>query len=347
MERLRPGDVSPAVESPDDYRGAHDISPMSPVEVHKAPQFAITDGIVQSLDGGKGSWSPLEDDDSLSPMPDSDGRSPVSNTSNSPSAWRKSLPSRHVVSRNTPNYVHGEYLNLPVSRAASLNSQGTRSGMPPANSGNEAEGYGSSNYSPVTPVVSMMETPLGAGFQEVTGNGVEAYMLHYDSWQSEPVNHGARISAASNQIPYDPDHRTQQPPGEAGVIETSPPVLGQPSYQMQDCNVPSTSYQGPELEYELRRRSLSNNTTGSRSTVASTAETKNDIPMQYMFWEPVWFRDLSLTALTIMFAIVAIVILVVYIVSSEKSGFGSYSSMVGVIYLWKFIPTAGKVLHMV
>jgi hypothetical protein len=59
------------------------------------------------------------------------------------------------------------------------------------------------------------------------------------------------------------------------------------------------------------------------------------------FWNPPWLREWVLIGLGTAFALVAVAILILYVVSSRATGLGSYVGPVGLVYLWKYIPTAG------
>lgn len=60
------------------------------------------------------------------------------------------------------------------------------------------------------------------------------------------------------------------------------------------------------------------------------------------FWEPIWIRGSTLIACATAFATTALGILALYIVANRLYGLGSYAPDSGLVYLWKYIPSAGK-----
>jgi hypothetical protein len=65
-------------------------------------------------------------------------------------------------------------------------------------------------------------------------------------------------------------------------------------------------------------------------------------PPRRTYWDPVWLREPTLIGLACLFAVVAVGILSLYVVSSKNLGLGSYVGPADLVYLWKFIPTAGN-----
>lgn len=61
------------------------------------------------------------------------------------------------------------------------------------------------------------------------------------------------------------------------------------------------------------------------------------------YWRPIWLRDWCLISLGASCAILAIAILTLYLVSSRNKGLGSYGGSTNLVYLWKYMPTAGIV----
>lgn len=65
-------------------------------------------------------------------------------------------------------------------------------------------------------------------------------------------------------------------------------------------------------------------------------------PPRRAYWDPVWLRELTLIALACLFAAVAVAVLALYVVSSRNLGLGAYVGPADLVYLWKYIPSAGN-----
>ncbi|KAH8201327.1 hypothetical protein TruAng_004495 [Truncatella angustata] len=77
------------------------------------------------------------------------------------------------------------------------------------------------------------------------------------------------------------------------------------------------------------------------ATATGLSEVTNFSPIQRSYWSPVWFQDHLLIGLGVAFAIMAVAILALYLVSSRVLGLGPSAGPAGLVYLWKYIPTAG------
>ncbi|KAH6658111.1 hypothetical protein BKA67DRAFT_206486 [Truncatella angustata] len=76
------------------------------------------------------------------------------------------------------------------------------------------------------------------------------------------------------------------------------------------------------------------------ATATGLSEVTNFSPIQRSYWSPVWFQDHLLIGLGVAFAIMAVAILALYLVSSRVLGLGPSAGPAGLVYLWKYIPTA-------
>ncbi|KAM0811307.1 putative ML-like domain-containing protein [Seiridium cardinale] len=118
---------------------------------------------------------------------------------------------------------------------------------------------------------------------------------------------------------------------------------GNPRLSLQDPDS-ATTEQGRRLSIDSLQEVLSD--AGGRKQTATAHGSSVTISSRklLMYWNPIWLRDYFLIGLAAGCAVVAIAIFALYLVSSKTNGLGSYVGPAGLVFLWKYIPTAVIIL---